>query len=681
MPIPDDVINRVEGHQHAAAHDDGPQVHVVAGPGTGKSRAIEERVRHLLDDVGVDPAALHVISFTNASVRDLADRIGPYCQERGVDASGVSTTTLHSLALRLLRQGRLLTHYPVDPLVLDEWETRNLVDEEFKHLRDCGIGRAKDVRRDFEAMANRNAPLPTYDQPEEPVTDGERSGFVSFMQARRSLYACVLAGELVRECVGHMDAGSLDPVALLGLEHLIVDEYQDLNPADVQFIDYLTDAGVTTYVCGDDDQSLYSFRDAYPAGIRKFPSKHPDTSKHTLEDCFRCAPKVLSTAMTLIEAFSAPDRLEKHHRSLWDEAEPPVEGHVHRWKFRSHTGEANAIADSCKKLHAAGVDYDDIFVLLADQNVQPHSLYQAFEKADVPVVRAREETFVDTDPGRAVLSVLRIACRDDDLVAHRVLFGLMDNVGPATCCGLVEQALVHSVPPKLLFADGHEDVMPTKVSRHLGEFAAGMAPVNAWEADDTLDERRDDIAAVLDELASHHSATEAWNAEVDDLPGEMTLREVRDYLGSSTAERAIRVLEAVYDRLGQELPDDVEPPEGVRFMSIHGSKGLDAKVVFIPGIEQEILPGTRREHVAGKVFEAARMLYVAITRTKAACILSWGEFRYRFGENVRTTPSTFLPHLSGRFDERRDERGNDGLTDAEAEAIAAVCEAMKPPSS
>jgi len=681
VPIPEHVIDRVDARQHAAAHDDGPQVHVVAGPGTGKSRAIEERVRHLRADAGVDPKALHVISFTNASVRDLTDRIGPYCLARGVDASEVSITTLHSLALRLLRQGKLLAHYPVDPLVLDEWETRRLIDDEFEQLRGCGIGRAKEVRRDFEAMANRNAPLPTYDQPDPPVTGEERSSFASFMQARRSLYACVLAGELVRECVVHMEAGSLDPVALLGLEHLIVDEYQDLNPTDVAFIDHLANTGVTTYVCGDDDQSLYSFRDAYPEGVQQFPTKHPDTSMHTLEDCFRCATGVLSTAMTLIEAFSAPDRLEKHHRSLWSEAEPQVDGHVHRWKFRSNAGEATAIADSCRKLHAAGIDYDDIFVLLADHNVQPHAFYRAFGKAEVPVVRAREETFVDTDPGRAVLSVLRIACRDDDLVAHRVLLGLMQDVGPATCCELIDRAIVHSVPPKLLFTDGHDDVMPAKVSRHLADLATGIVPAHEWEADDTLDERRDDIASVLDHLAAHHGATEAWHVEVDDLPGEMTLREVRDYLGSSTAERAIRILEGVYDQLGQELPDDVEPPEGVRFMSIHGSKGLDAEVVFIPGIEDEILPGARRQHVAGKVFEAARMLYVAVTRAKAACIMSWGEYRYRYNENVQTTPSRFLPHLGGRFDERRDGRRNQGLTEAEAQVIAATCEAMKPPES
>lgn len=681
MPIPQHVIERVRRAQAAAAHDDGSQVRVVAGPGTGKSRAIEERVRYLLADQHVDPEALYVVSFTNASVRDLVDRIAPYCSQHGVDASGVSTTTLHSLALRLLRKGRYLAKYPVEPLVLDDWETRRLVDEEYSEQHGHGLRRAASVRRDFEALANRGQSLAWFEQPEQPVTTTERAAFKSFMEARRSLYAGVLPGELVRACVENIEAGSLDPVELLGIGHLIVDEYQDLNAADVRFIDHLIEADATVHVCGDDDQSLYSFRDAYPAGIQTFTARHPRTSQHTLEDCFRCTPEILHTATTLVENYAAPGRIEKHHRSLWSEAEPPAQGNVHRWMFRSDRGEADAIADSCGKLRAVGIDYDDIFILLADQNAQSEALYQAFEKAGIPVVYARDDTFVDTEPGRAVQALLRIACRGDDLVAHRVLFGLMRKVGHGTCCDLVTHAITVAVPPKQVFASGHEDVMPARISRSLTKLANSVAPVYEWEPNDRLCERRDEAAIILGELAGHHGAADAWCDAIGQLPDDMTLREVRDYLSATTHQRAGRILDSVYERLGLEVPDDLQPPHGVRFMSIHGAKGLDAQVVFVPGIEQEILPGRKREGQPSQVGEAARMLYVAITRAKAACMLSCAEYRQKYGNNAQTTPSEFLPHLNGRFEKRRDATAKVGLTETDAKAIAGTRRAMRRPSS
>ena len=140
MPITPDQIQQAQAVQHTAAHDASRQVRVVAGPGTGKSFAIEERVRWLLEQ-GVDPTAIWGVSFTRAAARDLRDRVHAYCSRRGLPmAEIVRVSTLHSLALRALRAARLLEAYPTEPLVLDQWELENVFDAEFGQV--AGLGEA-----------------------------------------------------------------------------------------------------------------------------------------------------------------------------------------------------------------------------------------------------------------------------------------------------------------------------------------------------------------------------------------------------------------------------------------------------------------------------------------------------------------------------------------------------------
>src|SRR3990172_7205582 len=130
MPITAHQVAAAQAIQHAAAHDPSTQVRVIAGPGTGKSFAIQERVAWLLAS-GVSPTEIYVVSFTRASARDLRVRVIEYCRSQNISGADlVSITTLHSLALRALRRAGLLV-YPSDPLVLDNWELDFFHDPEF----------------------------------------------------------------------------------------------------------------------------------------------------------------------------------------------------------------------------------------------------------------------------------------------------------------------------------------------------------------------------------------------------------------------------------------------------------------------------------------------------------------------------------------------------------------------
>lgn len=152
MPITQAQIQTAERAQHTAAHDSTSQVRLIAGPGTGKSFAIEERVCWLLSQ-GTAPEEICAISFTRASARDLRNRIQSYCARNGQPtATQVRVSTLHSLALRTLRAAGLLTAYPSDPLVMDSWEVETIFDGEFRHIQRIGSTRCQDIRREHEAF-------------------------------------------------------------------------------------------------------------------------------------------------------------------------------------------------------------------------------------------------------------------------------------------------------------------------------------------------------------------------------------------------------------------------------------------------------------------------------------------------------------------------------------------------
>jgi ATP-dependent DNA helicase UvrD/PcrA len=164
--------------------------------------------------------------------------------------------------------------------------------------------------------------------PQPPVTEEERRHFELFHQPTARVYSAVLPGEIVRQCVQAATTGLINPVDLLGIHHLVVDEYQDLNPTDIEFVDQLARGGVHVFVAGDDDQSIYSFRHESPLGIQRFTEKYPQAAAHALRHCFRCTPEVLQAATHVILNNASPNRIAKALVSLYENADPPNRGAV-----------------------------------------------------------------------------------------------------------------------------------------------------------------------------------------------------------------------------------------------------------------------------------------------------------------------------------------------------------------
>jgi len=668
VPLTPQQLQAAEATQHAAAHDASQQIRLVAGPGTGKSRAIEERVRWLLAS-GTAPQSIYVVSFTRASSRDLQQRIEFHCTQN--DQPGVTrvhVSTLHSLALHLLRAGGLLAAFPVGPFILDDWESENIIDAEFSYLTARSPQRCAEIRRYHEAFWSTGQwGPPNYIPPNPPIDPTEAAAFDAFHAPRTQTYCCVLPGELVRRCAENTAAGLLDPMTLLGISHLVVDEFQDLNQSDIDFVEALIARGVAAFISGDDDQSIYSFRYAAPTGIQNFPDLHPGAADHALSDCFRCAEQIVRCANTLIAHFAMPNRIPKAIVSLHANAIPPEPGVVHRWHFYRDLDEAQAIADSCRDLIAQGVPARELLILVSNKRLQVRMLAQVLRNAQVQFDAPRADSFSDEDTGRFVLSALRLVSDRDDYVAHRTLLGCLPGVGAGTCAKIALAVLNAALRYRdIFYIPLPPNFLGGRPLTALNQARTICAQLVGWSAAESLAVRNADLIATLTGI---FGATEAarWTNFIAPLPPDMNLEELRDFLWADNDEQQARILERVHIRLNLPPPANGFLPQRVRLMTMHGAKGLSATVVFVPGLEETILPGSFRQPYPGLVLEAARLLYVSITRARAGCVLSYADRRLVYGQIARQNPSHFLAHTGGGFQPR-----NNGLTNPEIARITAA---------
>jgi superfamily I DNA/RNA helicase len=344
--------------------------------------------------------------------------------------------------------------------------------------------------------------------------------------------------------------------------------------------------------------------------------------------------------------YPSQNRIPKTLSSLYTHAAPPLTGVVHRWRFANATTEAVSIANSCQSLIDGGVNPRDILILLSNQRELLGAIKNSLTAANVPFEPPRAETFIDSDTGRFVLAIVRLVCDIHDHVAHRLILGLRPGVGIGTCHEIANAVINNDLSYWDVFhAPLPQGIFQGRRLAALNHARQLCALLGEWHRDDTLQARLEDIALIL---SSTFGAAEAqkWRGYAGALPPDLMLLELRDWLWADTDEQQLTVLQAVYTRLNQQLPPGAALPPRVRIMSMHGAKGLSSRIVFIPGLEEHIFPGPWRQPYPGLVLEAARLLYVSITRARAACILSYSSSRLFRGRLCVTAPSRFTTSLT-----------------------------------
>lgn len=591
MPWSDGLAIGSPAHQIASSMN--PRLRVVAGPGTGKSFAMKRRVARLLEQ-GIEPTVILPVTFTRVAAEDLHRELVSMDVE---GSDGLTGVTLHSLAMRMLMRNHVLGVTGRVPRPLNDFEVEPLI---------CDLmavhGGKKAVKKFKQAYEAAWARL----QHEQPgyVLNADDAAFQHDLLSWLQFHRAMLIGEVIPQLYQYLRN---NPAAQERSEfqHILVDEYQDLNRAEQSVIELLSDQA---HVCivGDDDQSIYSFKHAHPDGIREWLVINAGADDLGLDDCRRCPTRVVQMANSLI----GHNQIRPVPRAL---VAMPANGpgDVRIIQYAALVNEVNGVSHIIAELVANGTPPGDILVL-AQRGVIGTPIYEALVARQVPVRSYYAEAELDAPEARRAFAKLKLLINRNDRVALRWLVGIDGNNWHAAGYRRVRE---HCETSGLTPWQALEQIAAGNLTLpHTGGIVAAfndlVAVLNAFEA-------LPGLADVVNELFPQGQVTTCDIRQLSlDILAEMDMEDGEEGEDIS-AEFLARLQEAINQ---PEIPSEIQD---VRIMSLHKSKGLSAPVTIIAGCIQGLLPKQPDNTLpavqrALEMEEQRRLFYVGITRVKAA---------------------------------------------------------------
>jgi DNA helicase II / ATP-dependent DNA helicase PcrA len=605
--------------QAAAAGASRAHAVLLAGPGTGKTFVLVRRVEYLIEDLGVPAEEILALTFSRAAAAEMRARL----DERLEAASKrVRVSTLHAFSLRKLLQNGA-SQLPAPLRVAGDWEERWVIVEELAHL----LGkRVKDIKNNRDGLLDRlSDDWDTLDAAGDDWEDGfPDPKFLSVWQRHRWIYGYTLRSELVYQLLTELRA---NPEFDLGkISELLVDEYQDLNRCDLDTIALVAErTGAFVYVAGDDDQSIYSFRHAIPAGIRGFSQDYAESNRLTLSECLRCGEDVVRLVNWLIA--QELNREEKELISI-----TPWTASVHLLRFPNQEAEAAAVARSVQVDIEEGTKPEDILILVRSDTAGRISsaVQAALSKYDIEVYLPRAAKIEGAEVQRVLeYLTLALSLRENrvDALAVRSLLDLDSNgIGDAR----IERLMRVAFDGGRSFTDALEDIRGNS-----GKYPSSLGAVVV--AFDEIVQRAKDLQALDGESFDQWLVRLSEALELPEDVYERVLEVSRSVAGAEGLELTDVSIEATGE--GEETTpievsdyvaaliesmgslSDVMPARltgRVTFTTMHGAKGLTADTVYVLQAEDEVIPGGATGH---ELDESRRLLYVSLTRAKRRLLI------------------------------------------------------------
>jgi len=612
---------------------DGP-VLIIAAAGTGKTRTITYRVAHLVER-GVDARRILLLTFTNRAAREMMERAEDLV---GAAVGGLWGGTFHHMANRMLRRHGDLVGYKLDYTILDEDDSRGIVRVVADGFGLLGKHFPKpDVLLSvFGLAANKELPVreiaaKQFEDHPIDIEDVLRV-YKAYEGRKRQLNAMDFDDLLINGLKLFREQPSVLEKYQDHFEYILVDEYQDTNTIQAEWVDRLAERRRNLLVVGDDFQSIYSWRGADYRNIISFPNRYADTRIFKLETNYRSLPGILDVANVCIAG--SPDQFQKELRPVREGSDKPV-------LVRCRAGEEQAlyVIERIQQLKRSGYDLKDMAVLY---RAHFHALELQLELARqrIPFVITSGVRFFEQAHIKDVCSLLRLIVNPEDELAFVRLTGLLPKIGEKTAARIFE-ALGRQCDLKT--ADGLK-----RLRDKLPPAAAAM-----WKEIEPIG-----LAYVSDHLA--------------DDPGEVIYRFVQtfyDEYAVETFENAERRLEdvnalidfttkfesceaflgemALLTNLDAEMDTaQVTQTDALRLSTIHQAKGLEWSVVFLLWVVDGMFPSSRSMNESGGEGEERRLFYVATTRAKDRLFLCQPEIRRtRDGGVIPCEPSRFVTEI------------------------------------
>ena len=581
----------------AATAPDGPLL-ILAAAGTGKTRTLVYRVVHLIER-GINPQSILLLTFTNRAAREMLERA-----ERltvGM-TSGLWGGTFHHVAARILRRFAAKTGFPADFQIIDSDDQKKLMK---LCIKECGH-QPKEFPKPEVALslvsgaANRGLALADFAEKrigEFDIRMEQLERVAALYKSKKESLKVMDFDDLLKRALDLLRADEYARSFYQNkFTHILVDEYQDTNPLQSEFIDILAEGRGNLSVVGDDFQCIYSWRGSNFQNIMSFAERYPDARIVKLEQNYRSRPEILAVANESIK--HNPDQFQKTLRPTINPG--GALPNVHRvWSDRE---QGPKVISLIKNALAAGYKPNDIAVLYRS-HFQSLDTQMSLPRAGIPYETTSGIGFFEQAHIKDVLALLRVAEFPEDYLSFSRLMELLPGAGPSS---------VEKIWNKLggMFAARSGEHRELLVSLMQAKTAAAWAPIGKALAE-YADGKSTAAAFVTDFVKTFyktHLTKEFDNFEdrEDDIKGLASEIE----RGGNTKEFLTEI--ALLTNVDRAASDG---KPRVMLSTIHQAKGLEWPVVIIIGAAEGLFPSSRAIEETGDA-EERRLFYVAVTRAK-----------------------------------------------------------------
>ena len=616
----------------AVLHTEGPLL-ILAGAGSGKTTVLINRIAYIIDQSLAKPWQILAITFTNKVAGELKERLTAMLGDTGGD---VWAATFHSTCARILRRdgdrigySSHFTVYDTDDskrLVKDCQKALNIDDKMISHKSILSeISHAKDSMlspADYQAAAGSDFRLAkigaVYELYQKRLREADAMDFDDLLGN---------TVELFRQCPDVLEYYQNR------FRYIMVDEYQDTNQVQYEFVRLLAGKSKNLCVVGDDDQSIYKFRGATIENIMSFEKSYPNAKVIRLEQNYRSTKNILNAANAVIS-----NNEERKGKTLWTENPEGDKIQIHT--SSNEQDEAGFVATTILEQVAKGRKYSD-FAVLYRMNSQSNILEKVFVKSDIPYRIIGGHRFYERREIRDMIAYLSVINNpSDEIRLRRIVNQPKRSIGDKTIATASE--IAGALGESLLEVLGRADEFDSlrRASVKLKAFYDMMQ-----ELIDANDDESVSLHELYELILEKTGYIEALRGEKEEA--ETRIENINELASNLLKFQEENGEEATLSAFLEEvsLMTDIdnydETADTVVMMTMHSAKGLEFPVVFLPGFEEGIFPGLQAIYDPNEIQEERRLCYVAITRAKESLYLLNADSRMLFGSTSRNRPSRF----------------------------------------
>ena len=647
-----------EPQREAVTTIEGP-VMVIAGAGSGKTRALTYRVAYMIQE-GIDPFSIMALTFTNKAAREMKERIMQLVNAS--DARNVWMGTFHSIFARILRIEAEKIGFTSNFSIYDTDDSKALITQILKDLSlDTKVYPPKQVlSRISSAKSSLFSPEDYANNPD--VQEADR-------KANKPLIAQLF--KLYNDRLHRANAMDFDDILYFTnvllrdnpdvlykyqnhFKFILVDEYQDTNYAQYLIVKRIAALFENICVVGDDAQSIYAFRGANIQNILNFKNDYPDYKLIRLEQNYRSTQNIVNASNAVIA--HNKDQIKK---KVWSDKEKgELIGLIHA---NSDTEEGTMVANSIfgykMSRHLANKD----FAILYRTNAQSRSMEEALRKQNIPYKIYGGLSFYDRKEIKDLLAYFRVVINpEDEQALLRIINYPARGIGKTS----IERMMVVANEQRTsIWKCMENNVFPQDFNMGtinklrdfmvmIKSFQSLQAKMNAFELAKHITNTIG-LIKVLKEDDSPEGVSRVENVEeLLNAIMEFSDRQVDETTGETARVDLVQFMEDVALLTDSEMKKDDGDNDYVSLMTIHSAKGLEFPYVYVVGMEENLFPGILSLSTREELEEERRLFYVAITRAMTKLTLSYAEQRYRYGNLTLSERSRFVDEIDGSLIEQ-----------------------------